>query len=190
MRHFYNPSNFGITVTLLLFGWVGIAPPYQFTGNLDRIGDWLLPGIIVCHGNFSQRAIHASSAVDCRLARMASSRRPSSGLWCSVRRWRGAAADDGDGFYSLHLLHGDRPGHHTLGKRSQIAFGAGVAVVYGLLMTMHIVFGLFFALTIVCTVRGLGLYAVGVGRAKKANQDGSLRRRRRLPRRCKRWSPR
>jgi enediyne biosynthesis protein E5 len=30
-RHFYNPSNFGITLTLLLFPWIGIAPPYQFT---------------------------------------------------------------------------------------------------------------------------------------------------------------
>ncbi|NES68702.1 MAG: enediyne biosynthesis protein UnbU, partial [Okeania sp. SIO2D1] len=33
-RHFFNPSNFGITITLLLFPWVGIAPPYQFTENL------------------------------------------------------------------------------------------------------------------------------------------------------------
>lgn len=51
-RHFYNPSNFGITVTLLLFSWVGIAPPYQFTENLDRIGDWLLPTFIICSGTF------------------------------------------------------------------------------------------------------------------------------------------
>ena len=26
-RHFLNPSNFGISVTLLLFPWIGIAPP-------------------------------------------------------------------------------------------------------------------------------------------------------------------
>src|SRR5580698_2351182 len=37
-RHFLNPSNFGITVTLLLFPWVGIAPPYQFTENLPAAG--------------------------------------------------------------------------------------------------------------------------------------------------------
>jgi hypothetical protein len=52
------------------------------------------------------------------------------------------------------------PATTPMGKRSQIAFGASVAIVYGLLMTGHIVFGLFFALTIVCTVRGLGLYAL------------------------------
>ena len=46
-RHFLNPSNFGITLTLLLFPWVGIAPPYQFTEKLDGPGDFLLPGIII-----------------------------------------------------------------------------------------------------------------------------------------------
>ena len=40
-RHFLNPSNFGITVTLLLFPWVGIAPPYHFTENLSGAGSWV-----------------------------------------------------------------------------------------------------------------------------------------------------
>src|SRR5262249_49329666 len=47
-----NPSNFGITVTLLLFPWVGIAPPYQFTENTSGPIDWLLPGVIVLSGTF------------------------------------------------------------------------------------------------------------------------------------------
>jgi hypothetical protein len=34
-----------------------------------------------------------------------------------------------------------------------------VALVYSLLVTIHVVFGMFFALIIVCTVRGLWLYA-------------------------------
>jgi enediyne biosynthesis protein E5 len=38
--HFFNPSNFGITVTLLVFPWVGIAPPYQFTEGMTGAGDW------------------------------------------------------------------------------------------------------------------------------------------------------
>ena len=33
--HYLNPSNLGITVTLLLFPWVGIAPPYHFTENIS-----------------------------------------------------------------------------------------------------------------------------------------------------------
>jgi hypothetical protein len=46
------------------------------------------------------------------------------------------------------------------GRRAQIAFGLSVSAVYGLLMMTHVVFGLFFALTIVCTFRGLGMYAM------------------------------
>jgi len=49
-RHFFNPSNFGITVILLLMPSVGIAPPYHFTENLGTWGDWLLPAFIVVSG--------------------------------------------------------------------------------------------------------------------------------------------
>ena len=52
VRHCLNPSNTGIAFTLLLFPWVGIAPPYQFTENLSGVGDWLLPVVIVLSGTF------------------------------------------------------------------------------------------------------------------------------------------
>jgi hypothetical protein len=32
LRHYMNPSNFGITVILLLFPWASIAPPYHAIG--------------------------------------------------------------------------------------------------------------------------------------------------------------
>src|SRR5262245_9258912 len=51
-RHFLNPSNFGVSITLLLFPWVGIAQPYQFTENIGPVGYWLLPGLIVASGTF------------------------------------------------------------------------------------------------------------------------------------------
>src|SRR5262249_13411366 len=50
-KHFLNPSNFGITLTLWLFPFVGISPPYHFTENLGPIGDWVLPGFIVVSGS-------------------------------------------------------------------------------------------------------------------------------------------
>ena len=49
-RHLFNPSNLGISATLLAFPWVGIAPPYQFTENLSVTGDWAVPAIIVTTG--------------------------------------------------------------------------------------------------------------------------------------------
>ena len=61
------------------------------------------------------------------------------------------------------------------GRREQIAFGFSVAAVYGLLMVTHVVFGLFFALSIVCAVRGLGMYAARwvKGRARKEIEVGA-----------------
>jgi hypothetical protein len=39
-------------------------------------------------------------------------------------------------------------------------FGASVATVYGILMVFHVVYTLFFAVAIVCLLRGLGWWAV------------------------------
>ena len=55
-------------------------------------------------------------------------------------------------------------------RRDQIGFGLSVAAVYGLLMMMHVVFGLFFALTIVCAVRGLCAFAVRWIRGRESEQ--------------------
>ena len=44
------------------------------------------------------------------------------------------------------------------GTWAQVAFGASVAAVYGLLVLVHVVAAIFIALTIVCALRGLGLY--------------------------------
>lgn len=50
-RHVFNPSNFGITLTLMLFPWTGISPPYQFTEQLPGWYSWLLPLAIVSTGS-------------------------------------------------------------------------------------------------------------------------------------------
>jgi enediyne biosynthesis protein E5 len=50
-RHYLNPSNFGITATLVLFHWVGIAPPYMFTENVRGPLDVILPLILVASGS-------------------------------------------------------------------------------------------------------------------------------------------
>ncbi|HET6978768.1 MAG TPA: hypothetical protein VFI24_20720 [Pyrinomonadaceae bacterium] len=159
-RHFFNPSNFGITITLLAFSWVSVAPPYQFTENMLGVGDWILPGVIVCTGTF----------LNARFTR----RLPLIAAWLSgfvaqaVLRSvfldtpldAGLVPMTGVAFilYTFYMV--TDPATTPEGKRDQVAFGFSVAAVYGLLMTMHVVFGLFFALTLVCAVRGLFMYAM------------------------------
>ena len=53
--------------------------------------------------------------------------------------------------------------------RGQILFGSSVAAVYGMLMLAQVVFGLFFSLSIVATVRGIYLYAKAF--SQRSTQD-------------------
>jgi hypothetical protein len=156
-RHVLNPSNFGITVTLLAFPWVGIAPPYQFTENLTGAWDWIAPAIVVVSGTFLNWKF--------------------TGRLPLVLAWIGAFVAQGvvrslvfgtPTIAPLMMMTGlafvlftyymvSDPATTPQGRRSQIPFGVAVAFVYGLLTTVHVVFGLFFALTIVCVARGVWL---------------------------------
>ncbi len=159
-RHFFNPSNFGITVTLLLLPWVGIAPPYHFTENLSGVADWILPGLIIVSGTF----------VNARFTR----KLPLIGAWLGgfvlQASLRSLVFDTplvaallpmtGLAFvlYTFYMV--TDPGTTPMTTHGQVLFGASVAAVYGLLLVAHIVFGLFFALTIVSAVRGVGLHVL------------------------------
>ncbi|MGJ4941458.1 hypothetical protein ACQR1W_12870 [Bradyrhizobium sp. HKCCYLS1011] len=153
-RHFLNPSNFGITVTLLLFPTVGIAPPYQFTENTSGIVDWILPLIIVCTGSY--------------LNIKATGRIPLIATWVLAFAAQAAGRSivhgvpivaaclpmTGFAFILFTFYMITDPATSPSRTSSQIAFAMAVAAFYGLLMELHVVFGLFYALTIVTAGRG------------------------------------
>ena len=158
-RHFLNPSNFGITITLLVFSWVSIAPPYQFTENMLGVGDWILPAVIVCTGTFlNARFTHRLPLIAAWLGGFVAQAALRS-LFFDTPLEAGLIPMTGVAFilYTFYMV--TDPATTPEGRRDQIVFGFSVAAVYGLLMVAHIVFGLFFALTTVCTVRGLWMYA-------------------------------
>jgi hypothetical protein len=157
-RHFLNPSNFGISLTLLLFPWVGIAPPYHFTENLYGIGDWILPAIIVTTGSllnarFTNRLPVILGWVGgffCQAAVRA--------VWFDTPLAAGLLPMTGVAFLLFTFYMVTDPATTPADARAQVIFGASVAAVYGLLLLLHIVFGLFFALSVVSLVRGARLY--------------------------------
>ena len=53
------------------------------------------------------------------------------------------------------------------GVRGQIIFGLSLAAVYALFMAIHVVFGIFLALTFVCLGRGIILYLGERGLTRK-----------------------
>src|SRR5262245_59624045 len=59
-QHIFNPSNFGVAATLVLFPEVSFAPPYHFTENITGNWDWGVPMLvlltrIIIHALFTGR---------------------------------------------------------------------------------------------------------------------------------------
>lgn len=158
-RHFMNPSNLGITVTLLLFPWVGIAPPYHFTENLYGWGNWIFPGVIVCSGSFlnwrytKRLPLLAAWTVGFALQAVVRNLLFDISLPAALLPMTGMA-------YLLFAFYMVTDPPTTPSKTlNQVVFGAAVAAMYGVLVAFHIVFGFFFALSIICLIRGAILFA-------------------------------
>lgn len=157
-RHFFNPSNLGITATLLTFHWVSIAQPYMFTENLGPTGDWVLPAFIVCTGSFLNTVF--TKKVPLILAWLGGF-----ALQATLRHfllghvWIAALNPmTGVAFLLFTFYMVTDPATTPTSRRGQIAFGLSVAATYSVLVMSHIVFDLFFALTLVCIGRGVWLF--------------------------------
>jgi Na+-transporting NADH:ubiquinone oxidoreductase subunit NqrB len=154
VRHFLNPSNTGIATTLLVFPWVGVAMPYQFTENLHGAADWLLPLVFVCVGSFlnarfTRRIPLIAAWAGCFVLQAA----VRSALF-DVRFVPALTPMTGVAFVLFTFYMISDPGTTPSRPRDQVWFGAAVATAYGVLQVLHVVFGLFFALAAVCVVRG------------------------------------
>jgi hypothetical protein len=180
-RHFLNPSNFGITTTLILLPWVGIVPPYHFTENVPLELWWVLPLVITCTG----------SLLNYKLTR----RHPLILGWLGgfvaqalARSWhQDIRLDDtilpaalapmtGVAFILFTFYMVTDPKTTPEDPRAQVIFGVSVAILYGLLVASRGVFAMFFALTIVCFLRGFWLWATALCRELK-QVAGPLRQR-------------
>ena len=161
-RHCLNPSNAGIAITLLFFPWVGIAPPYQFTENLSGIGDWLLPAVIIASGTFLNTRYTRKMPLilgwlgGFLLQAVLRSQLQGTPLVPSILPVTGMA------FLLFTFYMVTDPATTPVLPRDQLLFGAAVSATYGLLMLSHVVFGLFFSLMLVCSLRGLRLAFLAV----------------------------
>jgi len=157
-QHIFNLSNFGVAATLLLFPDVSFAPPYHFTENITGLWDWGIPLTVLTTGI----VIHA----------LFTGRLPLVAAWVAGFVLQGVVRANLFGIpffvplmpmtsaafiiFTLYMI--PDPATTPLKPARQVSFGFSVAIVYGILQILHIVFGLFFALLIVCTIRGLSLH--------------------------------
>jgi Na+-translocating ferredoxin:NAD+ oxidoreductase RnfD subunit len=169
-RHFLNPSNFGITATLLLFPWVSIAPPYHFSENLKGAGYWILPAIIFVSGTLinsrftSRMPLIVSWFAGFFLQAALRSILFGASLLAALNPMTGVAFV----LFSFYMI--TDPATTPFRPKPQVVFGFSVAVVYGVLMVMHVAFGFFFALTLVSGSRGLAEFVVSLSRATRSER--------------------
>ncbi|MDR8413080.1 enediyne biosynthesis protein UnbU [Nonomuraea sp. 3-1Str] len=172
-RHVLNPSNAGIAITLLVFPWVGIAPPYHFTEWVTSPIDWLIPGFILVAGTLLNAGL--------------TKKMPLILGWVGaffaqalIRTWIDGTATTsalvvmtGVAFVLFTNYMITDPGTTPTRPRNQVVFGVTTAAVYSLLVHLHIVYGLFFALVIVCAARGVLLAALAARAAAAQHGDVS-----------------
>ncbi|MEU6405222.1 hypothetical protein [Streptomyces sp. NPDC046985] len=168
MRHFMNPSNLGITVTLLCFGsWFSIAPPYQFTENANTFFRVGIPLIIatagtVINGVLTKRVLLilgwlGGFVIQAVIRHF---------VW-GVAVFSALGPMSGVAFVLFTNYMISDPGTTPARGRNQFMFGASVATTYGVLMLFNVVYTLFFATSIVCAVRGAGWWVAHLTARRK-----------------------
>ncbi|MER7166837.1 enediyne biosynthesis protein [Micromonospora sp. NPDC000207] len=155
MRHFMNPSNFGITATLLVFSWVNVAPPYHFTENVPDMISILIPIVIVTAGTVLNAMLTKKVPLIVGwLGAFIIQALVRHWIW-DVSLWGALVPITGVAFVLFTNYMITDPGTTPTAGWMQFMFGASVGMVYGVLMVFNIVYTTFFAVTIVCLLRGL-----------------------------------
>ncbi|WP_158851255.1 enediyne biosynthesis protein [Saccharothrix deserti] len=162
LRHFMNPSNFGIAMILLVFPWASIAPPYHFTEHVGTFVDWLIPVIIVTAGTMLNGMLTGRLWLIMAWLVGFVLQAVVRGILLDTSILAGLGMMTGVAFVLFTNYMVTDPGTSPSRPVSQIAFGGGVAAVYGVLMGMSIPYGIFFATAIVCLIRGGFLWALHI----------------------------
>jgi hypothetical protein len=154
LRHFMNPSNFGITVTLLLFSWVNVAPPYHFTEHVPDVIRIVVPTVILTAGTILNSLLTKRVALIVGWVGAFVIQALIRHFVWDVSLWAALGVMTGVAFVLFTNYMITDPGTTPSSGMMQFMFGSGVAMVYGVLMLFNVVYTLFFAVTIVCLLRG------------------------------------
>ncbi len=155
--HFFNPSNFGIAVTLFLFPWVSVIP-YAFLSHVSGWIDWLVPALILMLGTrlnllFTKRIpLILAWLVGFVLQAFLRSVFSTTPFLAGIVPMTGVAFV----LFSFYMITDPQTTPSSL--RGQIIFGLAVAFAYSLLMVEHVIFTLFYAVFAVTGLRGVWLF--------------------------------
>lgn len=171
LRHVLNPSNAGISATLVLFPWVGIAMPYHFTTGIDGVLDWVVPLVVLATGLIINIQLSGRWAIVLGWVVGFAGQAVLRGLFTDVSVVAALAPMTGTAFILFTMYMITDPGTTPARPRNQVLFSFGAAAAYAGFMLLHISFGIFFCLVVACAVRGIYLWAVEL--ASRRRRDGA-----------------
>ncbi len=154
LRHVLNPSNLGISATLLLFPWVGVGLPYQFTETTSGIVDWIIPLALFASGVMLNWKLTGRMPLVLGWIGFFALQAVLRGLDPSVSLIGALAPMTGLAFLLFTTYMITDPGTTPSRPRDQVLFAAACAAVYAALMLAHIAYGIFYCVVVVCAVRG------------------------------------
>jgi len=161
-RHFLNPSNTGIAVTILAFAWITPTPPYQFTEALSGGWDWVVGSVIICTGSLLNGKLTKRMPLIAGWVLGFAAQACFRIFVLGLPSYSALGVMTGVAFILFTFYMVSDPGTTPMNPKPQFAFGASVALLYGVFVINHITFGIFYSLMIVCTVRGTYMYMMSL----------------------------
>ena len=153
-RHFLNPSNTGIALTVFLFPTIAPVMPWQFTESLSDGPSRIFPVIVIVLGTFMNWRYTRRMPLILAWVLMFAVQGVVRCLINDLPLTVGLVPLTGVSFLLFTFYMVTDPGATPSNSREQILFGAAIAVVYCLLILTHVEYGFFYSLFIVSFLRG------------------------------------
>ncbi|MEU2038139.1 enediyne biosynthesis protein [Nocardia niwae] len=163
MRHFMNPSNFGVVVCFLVFPMIAVAPPYHFTEYITGPADALIVlGLLMTGTMLNAKLTLKMPLIMAWVGAFALQAIVRGLIEPNISILGGLSVMTGLAFVLFTNYMVTDPGTTPSGKKQQIMFGASVGIMYGVVTALHISYGLFIALVVVCGARGVYWWVRGI----------------------------
>jgi enediyne biosynthesis protein E5 len=157
-RHFLNPSNTGVAITVLLFPTMAPIMPYQFTERLSGGMSWAFPVLVIFVGVFMNWRYAGRLPLVLGWVMGFAIQGILRCLMSDIPLIVGLVPMTGVSFILFTFYMVTDPGSTPIKWQEQVIFGGAIAFVYSLLVLAHVGFAFFYALLIVCATRGLILH--------------------------------
>lgn len=158
LKHFLNPSNFGIAVTLLLMPTVGFVPPYQFLNNVDQPFDVLIPLGVLMAGTMLNAGLTKRMPLILAWVGGYVAQAVIRALFFGDNIWAPIGMMTGVAFVLFTNYMITDPATTPMRPSRQVVFGLTAAATYGVLIVAQVSYAIFFCLIITCALRGLTMW--------------------------------